>query len=215
MNPTPIDLSRIGAGFKDPALEAQQLFRKLLDAMARPGRIQMLAQKMNPLPQPPQGLNAASAAIALTLLDFETPVWLSPELRDGDAAHWLRFHCGCPLVTREQDAAFAIVVRGTDMPRLGSFNRGEDKYPERSTTVIVQVDGLTENFGIDDAITLRGPGIRDSHTVSVAGLVDDFWIQILDNGKDFQLGVDVMLTHDTRVLGLPRTVRPDVTFTPA
>jgi alpha-D-ribose 1-methylphosphonate 5-triphosphate synthase subunit PhnH len=59
-------------GFDDPVNQCQATFQALLQAMARPGRLY-------PVPAPAcvvPGLGAGSAAIALTLVDFETSVWL-------------------------------------------------------------------------------------------------------------------------------------------
>lgn len=194
-----VDLSQLKRGFENPTLEAQALFRKILDAVARPGRVQDLSDA----PEPPEGLSRATAGIALTLLDFETPLWLDPALRKGETQTWLRFHCGCPLVEEPAAAAFAIVADAATMPRLEQFHRGEDKYPDRSTTVIVQTGSLTQG----PPVTISGPGIKTTEQVCATGLVEDFWEQMHDNGKDFQFGVDLMLTADVQLIGLPRTVQ--------
>lgn len=195
----PIDLSAVKRGLQDPSLDAQVLFRSIMNAMARPGLIMDLSEA----PEPPRGINRATGGIALTLLDFETRVWLDPLLRGGETEAWLRFHCGCTLVSDPISADFAIVVDVANAPSLSQFNEGDAKYPDLSTTVILQV----ESFGNGPETVLKGPGIRDQVCVSVTGLPEDFWQQISENGQQFQFGVDVFLTSDTSVIGLPRTVR--------
>ena len=65
----------VTAGFAEPVLAAQATFRVVMDVMARPGTIRLLAGISAPAP-----LSASAAAIALTLLDYETPFWLDPPL---------------------------------------------------------------------------------------------------------------------------------------
>ncbi len=194
-----IDLGAVRRGFQRPALEAQRIYRRLLDAIARPGRIQDLSEA----PEPPAGFTRAMAGIALTLLDFETKVWLDPRLRGGEAEAWLRFHCNCPFVEDPKAAAFALVVDAAAMPRLDAFDEGDARYPDRSTTIIVQIPALTGG----ETVSLEGPGIDGEIAVAPSGLPADIWQQVADNGREFQLGVDLMVVDDENVLGLPRTVR--------
>ncbi|MEE4300380.1 MAG: phosphonate C-P lyase system protein PhnH [Pseudomonadales bacterium] len=196
---TAIDLGAVRRGFTRPALEAQRIYRRLLDAMSRPGSLQDLSEA----PEPPAGFTRAMAGIALTLLDFETPVWLDPSLRGAEAEAWLRFHCNCPFVEDPRAAAFALVVDMATMPRLDAFDQGDARYPDRSTTIVMQIAALTGGA----PVTLEGPGIDGSIGVAPTGLPTDFWPQVAENGREFQLGVDVMVVDAESVLGLPRTVR--------
>jgi alpha-D-ribose 1-methylphosphonate 5-triphosphate synthase subunit PhnH len=194
-----IDLGAVRRGFERPALDAQRVYRRLLDAMSRPGRLQDLSEA----PEPPVGLTRACAGIALTLLDFETRVWLDPALRGGEAEAWLRFHCNCPLVDDPRAAAFALVADAAAMPRLDAFDAGDARYPDRSTTIVVQLPSLTGG----PAVELEGPGIDGRIAVRPVGLPVDFWQQVADNGSEFQLGVDLVVVDADTVMGLPRTVR--------
>jgi alpha-D-ribose 1-methylphosphonate 5-triphosphate synthase subunit PhnH len=194
-----LDLARIHPGFLDPVRESQAVFRRVMDAVARPGTVADLAFAVDG----PPGLECAAAAVALTLCDFETPVWLSPDLRDSDAEGWLRFHAGCPLTRQAVEAAFALIGRAQACPPLSDFNMGDAKYPDRSTTVILQTSALDGGA----PVTLSGPGIRGEATIAPVGLPDGFWAQVQANHERFQFGVDLMLVAGSRLLALPRSTR--------
>lgn len=199
MMTTGIDLTQIDPGFPDPVFGSQSVFRAVMDAVARPGSIADLSFA----PEPPMGLGRAAGAVALTLFDFETPVWLDPFIDQQGAQAWLRFHCGCPLTADPLQAAFAIVCNPESAPALGAFNIGDAKYPDRSTTVLIEVAALTGG----PSVTLRGPGIKGQTVVSPRGLPKDFWGQLSENGAQFQFGVDVLLVAGDQLMALPRSTR--------
>jgi len=196
---SPLDLAEIAPGFADPTRDSQAVFRRVMDAVARPGTIHDLSFA----PPPPPGLGRAAAAMALTLFDFETRVWLDGELRGGAAADWLRFHCACPLTDAPGEAAFAIVVDAADCPPLSSFHPGDAKYPDRSTTLIVQAPALVGGR----CATLEGPGIKERSAIAPAGLPASFWEQVQANHARFQFGVDVIFAAGDLIAGLPRSTR--------
>jgi alpha-D-ribose 1-methylphosphonate 5-triphosphate synthase subunit PhnH len=192
-----LDLDKIRPAFADPVRESQMAFRKLMDAVARPGTRADFGGAVDP----PAGLDVAAATVALALMDFETPVWLDPSLKGGEAEAWIRFHCGCPLTDKAGEAAFAIVADARAAPRLAEFNLGDARYPDRSTTVILQVESLDGG----EAVVLTGPGIKDATAVAPAGLPDGFWDQMQANNSKFQFGVDVLLVSKAGLTAVPRS----------
>lgn len=202
MSVATLDLSRIAPAFSDPVRESQAVFREVMECMARPGRITRFGRA----PEAPTGLDKAAGAVGLTLFDFETLVWLDPALADSEAEAWLRFHCGCPLTPKAQDAAFAVVTDIAKAPNLAAFNQGDAKYPDRSTTVILQVASLEGG----PVVTLSGPGIQTTTDIAPKGLPQDFWTQIETNQAQFQFGVDVLLVAGDQLLALPRTTTAQI-----
>lgn len=195
----PLDLSEIAPGFGDPTRDSQAVFRRAMEAMARPGTIHDLSFA----PAPPPGLNRASAAVALTLFDFETPVWLDPALRGGPASGWLRFHCACPLTDEPGAAAFALVLDAGECPPLATFNPGDAKYPDRSTTLIVQTPALVGGL----CALLEGPGIKSRAAIAPEGVPAAFWSQVQANHERFQFGVDFIFAAGDLITALPRSTR--------
>lgn len=192
-----LELDKIRPAFAEPVRESQLAFRKIMEAVARPGTRADFGSAV----EPPAGLGVAAATVALTLFDFETTVWLEPALRGGEVETWVRFHCGCPLTLDAGEAAFAIVTDIGSAPRLSAFNLGDAKYPDRSTTLILQVEGLDGG----EPVTLTGPGIKDQAVVAPRGLPEGFWSQMQDNNAKFQFGVDVLLVSGGALIGLPRS----------
>jgi alpha-D-ribose 1-methylphosphonate 5-triphosphate synthase subunit PhnH len=179
------------AGFADPVLDAQQCFRSVLDAMARPGRVHAVSGVA-----PPAGLCIAAAGVLLTLVDHETPLWLHPDL--ASARPWIAFHCGAPEAVAAR-AAFAVSV---GVPDLASFPSGTHEAPETSATLIVQLPCLTGGV----PLRLRGPGLRSSALLAPKGLPDDFVAVWHRNRGMFPAGIDLILCAGNELAALPRTV---------
>ena len=194
----PIDLKRLTPGFSDPVQDSQQTFRAILDAMAHPGRIVTTDNSLFP----PAPLNLASAAVCLTLLDFETTLWTDLK-SDAKGTGWLRFHCGCSIVTDPSEAVFALITRSDTMPILNKFKTGNDESPEPSTTLIIQAGGLNST----DGIRLTGPGIDTFSTLKVEGLTKRFWQDRQSQFDMFPLGIDIIFTYENSLAALPRTTK--------
>ena len=150
----------------------------------------------------PAPLTPAAAGVALAMFDLATPVWLAPPIDNPAVRGFLAFHCRCPIANDPAAAAFAI-VDGDSAGDLAKFAPGTPEYPDRSTTVIIQVDGIAEAPGA----RLRGPGIKNHHDLRVTGVDDRFWAAQAANAKRFPLGVDVVLAHGHRLVALPRTTK--------
>jgi alpha-D-ribose 1-methylphosphonate 5-triphosphate synthase subunit PhnH len=195
-------LSRLtsDAGPPDSVLTAQSTFRAVLDAMASPGTVRPLAATIGA----PAPLANAAAAVALTLCDHDTPVWLDVPLRASDpVCAWLRLHCGCRLVSVPADAAFAFVSAAQDLPPIDAFGLGTPDYPDRSTTIVIQVESLREG----PPLVLSGPGIRDTQVLPASGLPHDMAGRIAANRALFPRGVDFILASANEIAALPRSVR--------
>jgi alpha-D-ribose 1-methylphosphonate 5-triphosphate synthase subunit PhnH len=185
--------------FADPVFQSQATFRAVLAAMSRPGTIQRCGGDL----APPAPLAAAAGAALLTLIDFETPVWLSPAFVASEVGQWLRFHIDAPIVDAPDRAAFALIDLERDALELASCAQGTSEYPDRSTTIVAQAASLAD----DGPLRLAGPGIRGDARLGFAPSPTDFLAQWRNNGQKFPLGVDLILASGDRLVGLPRTTR--------
>ncbi|NMJ42204.1 phosphonate C-P lyase system protein PhnH [Roseomonas sp. JC162] len=186
-------MSVLTPGFADPVLDAQAIFRAVLEAMSRPGRIQRAGAGL----QPPAPMMPSAAAVLLTLADSGTTLWQDA---GEDAAAWLRFHCGAPFADAPGEAAFVLATGAP--PSVAALNAGTEEEPERGATLIVQVAALEEGAGW----RLTGPGIEREHRLAVTGLPPDFVAAWARNRARFPRGVDVILCAGERLAALPRTV---------
>jgi alpha-D-ribose 1-methylphosphonate 5-triphosphate synthase subunit PhnH len=193
------DFATLEPGFDDPVRGSQAAFRAVLDAMAHPGRIVALPGLLGGAPPAP--LSAAAAAIALTLCDIDTPVWL--DAAASSAAGYLAFHCGAPLVANPAHARFAIIADTLALRPLDGFALGSDEFPERSATLVIEVADLSYEGGE----VLRGPGIRGETRLDVTGLPARFWEERAALAELFPRGIDVVFTSGTRLAALPRSTQ--------
>ncbi|MEL6957688.1 MAG: phosphonate C-P lyase system protein PhnH [Pseudomonadota bacterium] len=178
----------LSGGFVDPAITSAAAYRQIMEAMARPGTIHDITGAAPPTP-----LTPATGAIILTLCDPDTPVHLTGPLACDAVRRWVGFHTGAPLVPPSQ-AMFAVGAWDNLAP-LEAYAIGTPQYPDRSATLIVQVERLEPQ-----GATLSGPGIKGTHSLSLPE-VEAFQ----RNAGLFPLGLDFIFTSDDQVAALPRT----------
>lgn len=180
-------------GFADPVGEAQATFRAVLDAMARPGQLHQAGQHLTA----PAPLGPATAAVLLTLVDNETPLWLDPAAIA--ARDWLAFHCGAAVVDALDQTVFAVALA---MPDLAALPAGSHEVPESSATLILQIEAL----GTGARYRLAGPGLREPTLLTATGLPADFAAAWQRNHALYPCGVDIVLCAGTTLTALPRSV---------
>lgn len=186
-------------GFSEPVFQAQSVFRMMMDGMARPGTIQTVVPDV----APPSPLGIAAGAIALSLCDHDTPVWLSAALAKSAVPDWLAFHTGAPVTPEKAEARFAFVESGGTLSSFGLFAAGTQEYPDRSTTVIIEMASLEGGRELQ----LKGPGIASMQTIAPVGLPETFLRLWTENRTLFPRGIDIVLTAGRRLICLPRTTK--------
>jgi alpha-D-ribose 1-methylphosphonate 5-triphosphate synthase subunit PhnH len=177
-------------GFTSPT-DAQSCFRGVLQALSTPGAIVTLDHAVGP----PPGLSAASASALLTLVDAT----VAASLPEGDdaARDWLVFHAGVRLTA--QSAADFVMAR--DDFDLAQLKQGTDDEPEDGATLVLDVASLESGR----EFRLTGPGIETETRVMLpltAAFMTGWRKQALNRPR----GVDVILCHGTRIMGLPRSL---------
>jgi alpha-D-ribose 1-methylphosphonate 5-triphosphate synthase subunit PhnH len=193
-------VAELPAGFADKVLSAQSTFRSVMDAMARPGTVQRIVAAIGA----PAAMMRGTAAIALTLFDHDTPLWLDPQISGtSDVTKWLKFHTGAPVIADSSVCSFALIGEARALPGLDRFALGSNEYPDRSTTLILQVESLTQG----PVLELRGPGIDGTAVLRAAIQPADLFARLEINRTLFPRGIDVVLVHDDTIVAIPRTTR--------
>ena len=215
-----VDLSLVCKGFDDPVKDSQRSFRTILNALSQPGTVGHLdAISLN---QAPSTWTEATWAVAMTLLDGDTRVWLSPLLATSVALASLQFHTSCPMTQDPGEADFVFVGHPTEQPDWSSLRQGEAEFPDLSATVILQVPGIevveasapsvVPNMAPSSTWELRGPGIEHTRAIRLQHDSEDQWPEklrhaMVANRSRFPLGVDLLLVWRDLVCALPRSTR--------
>lgn len=175
-------------GFAEPAIEAARAFRAALEVLARPGRIETAQGAQAPAPVSP-----AAATLLLTLCDRETPLFLAPGHDTPEVRDWIAFHIGAPIVDR--DAAMFALGRWEALGPLSAYAQGTPEYPDRSATLIVELDTLAAA-----GARLTGPGIEAEARLSLPEVA-----AFQANRALFPLGCDFFFTAGNSLAALPRS----------
>lgn len=193
-------MTALAAAFADAPAASQSVFRAVMNAMARPGTVQPL----EPALAPPPPLSRGAGAVALTLIDFESPLWLDETLAASpEVAEWLRFHTGAPITLDPRRATFALIADAADAPSLEDFALGSEEYPDRSTTLVLQL----ESFAAPTSLRLSGPGIAGTTRLAIKPRPDALAQNLARNRALYPRGVDLLLVTADAVAALPRSLR--------
>jgi alpha-D-ribose 1-methylphosphonate 5-triphosphate synthase subunit PhnH len=196
------DAQNIRAALPDPPSSGRQLVRQRDTVLRRPATV----VELDAAHEIPNGLCGATVAVALALFDQDTRVWLSATADCKAVRKYLRRHTACAQVTESMLSDFAIITRLGELPCFGDFFCGTRAYPERSTKLIVEVEGLEA----DGPWRLEGPGIPGAQRLGAKGLGETFLSQWARNTRLSPRGIDVFLTCGRRLCVLPRTTRIEV-----
>ncbi len=182
-------------------LDAQQTFRVLLNAMARPGTVHTLPVRAGTSPE---------RAVCFALLDFEVSYAIanSGDGNDTDALEqWIALHTGCRRA-EVADATFVLAYGPLPDAAWAAIRRGTLAFPDTGATIIHVLPAVGEASPDSDGtrLTLRGPGIEDVQELIVAGLAPSAFASLAHANREYPLGVDVILLDRMgRVACLPRS----------
>ncbi|AJF07116.1 phosphonate C-P lyase system protein PhnH [Geoalkalibacter subterraneus] len=170
----------------------QQLFRALLNAMARPGSLEESVCT-------PEG-GASGLPVLAMLVDGEV------SLADPHQLLQKRDWSLLQASEKSADTADYVLCNGKRTaeftPKLGTLTS-----PEQSATLVIAVSDL--NSGTT-RLKLMGPGIAETTYLHIDGL-DTSWIQARQDWVcEFPLGVDLILVSETQLAAIPRTTKVEV-----
>ncbi|MFW5734111.1 MAG: phosphonate C-P lyase system protein PhnH [Oceanidesulfovibrio sp.] len=167
----------------------QTLFRNILEATARPGRIVSLENCL--------GAASARTGVLATLVDGAVTM-ADPHrlLREEETLFLQSPSAAC------EDARF-ILASGTAEPDF-TPRAGDLENPEFGATLVLEVDLLSRDHG-PLGLVCTGPGIESEHRLFAAGLSRTWMERRREWNAYFPMGVDIYLVDEARVAALPRT----------
>lgn len=189
-------------GFANPSIDAAFSFRALLSTMSRPGKLVPLTVAFQAI----DNLNPVAKLVALTLVDQQSPIWLDEDLNSDQVQQFIKFNCAATISAAKNQAMFGFFSHCPSVKELEGFQIGTAEYPDRSTTIIIQVTHLSHE-DVADSVTLQGPGIKTTQVLYVKGLHDDFWQWFQTNQANFPLGNDIILAGPTCFAALSRSTK--------
>ena len=179
----------------DPVHDTRGCFRALVDAMSRPGTVATS-------PTEP-----AAYAVLATLVDHEVTLY-SPDDRIKTAlANEGR------LTEADREQADIVHAPEPDACPVGELSRGSLKEPSDGATVVYRVDGLQSDAEIPAAgteLTLSGPGVDGRRRLGVEGFTPADARALAATQDSYPRGVDAVLTTETEIAAVPRSVELEV-----
>jgi len=174
----------------DPVADTRRTFDGLLSAMSRPGTV-------HSVPAP------ADHAVVATLVDHEVSLATDDDaLRDALADQGR-------LDPAPRQRADVVHTRAHAAFDVRECKRGSLVEPSEGATVIYRVEALDAAVSDGRSLTLSGPGVDGTRTLSV-GLTETELASIATAQADYPRGVDVIFAAGERVAALPRSVDLEV-----
>jgi len=170
----------------DPVHDTRETFDGLLSAMSRPGTV-------HTVPTP------ADYAVVTTLVDHEVTLATDdPRLRDALAAQGR-------LETAGREAADIVHARDHAGWDVRDCTRGTLAEPSNGATVVYRVETLSAGDTGDSTLTISGPGVEDTTTLSVS-LPEAELSALATVQSGYPRGVDAVFATENRVAAVPRSV---------
>lgn len=186
----------------DLVYDIQAVYRKVLNAMARPGKIENISSQCNKIEY---NFNCYKSTniVLLTLLDAEVSFCFNNNINLDDVEMINQITYSKSKSADEAD--FIIITKDCDdiYEIMNKAKIGELRNPHRSATVIIEVDEMNNNEGI----VLVGPGIKTTQKLKISNY--DLWKEIREKkNKEFPLGIDIILTDEKgNIACIPRTTK--------
>src|SRR5262249_57942777 len=103
--------------------------------------------------RPPPTGTAGGGLCALR--GYETRVWRDAALSAApEVVDWIGCTAGARVTAEPRQASFAVIADPASAPAFEQFALGTDEYPDRSTTLVLQV----RSFARGQRLSLSAPG---------------------------------------------------------
>ncbi|WP_211745646.1 phosphonate C-P lyase system protein PhnH [Paenibacillus sp. Marseille-Q4541] len=182
----------------------QQTYRKVIDALSRPGSIQNLSDIATKV-EKRSDCYPVTIALAHMLLDTEVTFHVCADEEEEVSLFLSQLTYAKRSDVSMADYIFVMQNASTEslLEAMRLAKNGDLQDPHESATFIIESTNL---FGGEKRI-LKGPGIEDiaSCEIQASGSWEDIRAE---RNAEFPLGIDMIFTDTTHLLmALPRTTR--------
>ena len=177
--------------------DGQKVFRKILDAMSRPGEVVDLQEEAGKM----WGENKTLLAIAMTLVDNQVSFNTQEERTLAEEIATLTLSHEVPV----EEADFIFVTCKEELSKvIEQVKEGDLTNPHKGATLIITAEDIW-----DHPITISGPGIDGVKQMSVPADNTVRTLTIRDAMQhEYPEGIDlIFVTKTSKVFCLPRLVR--------
>jgi len=184
--------------------DIQTSYRKVLNSMSRPGRIENIALQSKKA-DIEIDFYPTTLVIMLMLLDAEVSYKIV-SAREEEITNLINQLTYAKFKSTE-DADFIFVLQDATTKQIEEAFRnakiGNLIDPHQSTTLIVETNGLSN----DHEMILKGPGIAEIEYAKIQ--VDANWIHEREmKNQEYPLGIDVIfIDRDSNMMCIPRTTQ--------
>lgn len=182
--------------------DAQEHFRVIMNATARPGSIHSLKEIEI---YPPAPLNKAAAYVALALMNKD--VACNVQLTNTQEIEtYLLLNTGVNFSEVEK-ANFIICNQNVSVEVIENANEGDPIYPEQSAFIVLQVEEIS-NAKLNNSIelVLEGPGIEKTQNLYITGAKKQVLDTIWEKNSEYPLGVELILcAANGQIASIPRS----------
>lgn len=199
-----MNLTNVSSGFENIERDSQNIFRQVLNSFSRPG----IAFDINPRVKSSASVTySIGVSLLLALMETGSVLYTPGELIDSNLSNFLKFHTGCKLTTIANQAHYIWVQDPQCLPSLSSCALGSVEYPEKSSTLIIEVESFKSPTQLSANHTWHGPGIKEGIDLEIMGLNDSFWKERQEIRLLYPCGVDIIFCTATQIVALPRSTR--------
>ncbi|MGP8319930.1 MAG: phosphonate C-P lyase system protein PhnH [Methanosarcinaceae archaeon] len=208
-------------GAFDITFNSQEIFRSILDAMARPGSIIRLPD----ISITPPVANRYPLLVLMTLLDHEVNFCVSghsdvnvnvnvsgnEDINRQAVAEYLRLNTGSQE-SAIKDADLILVLGGFSHGLIRRAKQGTLEYPDESATVVYDVGSIVnrshegeKGYNKEMLLELFGPGIADKCKIAISG-IERAEIEDILALRDYPLGIDTIFSDKAgNITCIPRS----------
>ncbi|MHB1404498.1 MAG: phosphonate C-P lyase system protein PhnH [Desulfitobacteriaceae bacterium] len=184
--------------------DIQAAFRKIVDAMSRPGQINSIKEQADKLDLE-SGCFNSTLVLALMLLDTEQTFHVVAARPSATTGLITRLTYAKAAGTERADYIFVLNdAKPEDIEKaFRAAYPGNLMNPHKSALIIIEADAVSN----DRNLILTGPGIEKESYVKVK--TTDHWVELrADKNSEYPLGVDLIFTDtDANILCIPRTTQ--------